>query len=492
MMTRWNKMNTFFVVTTPVLIILLLVTACATMQNDSNSNGVRRGTDMGTHTRTNNEAEVEANAERNRTKHDGNAQMNRTKHDGNTQMNRTEHDGNVEKIRKKGDGNAKNETKTKVSTETNEGWGGRKTPSRLKALERQWGTREHQVKVKGIYVSGHAAGSRSRMNELIRLVVDSDELNAMVIDVKNDMGKVTYDSNVPLVNDIAADQKPLISSLEELLKQLKAKQVYTIARLVAFKDPYLAGKRPEYALKNKSGEAWRDAKGTAWVDPFHPDVRQYNMELAREAARLGFDEIQFDYVRFPENGKKVDQEVRYHSSKNQSKAELIAAFLQDASEILHEEKVYVSADVFGLTTTVDDDMGIGQEWVRIARSIDFISPMVYPSHYGKGMYGIVHPNEEPYKVVRRAMRDAKEKNKQLVMKWRESLTVDAQGHMVETDESVQRIAEIRPWLQSFTATWIKPYRKYATDQIRQQIKAVKEEGVESYLLWNPQCQYPNI
>jgi hypothetical protein len=214
---------------------------------------------------------------------------------------------------------------------------------------------------------------------------------------------------------------------------------------------------------------WKDNKETAWVDPYKEKVWDYNIQVAKEAALLGFDEIQFDYVRFPENGKKVDQEVKFDNPNNWTKAQVIENFLKKAKEQMGGQ-AYLSADVFGLTTSSDNDMGIGQDWSRISKQIDYISPMLYPSHYSSGVYGIKNPDLQPYAVIRKAIIDANGKNQLLA-------------------KSDSHIAEIRPWYQDFTATWVKPHKKYGTIDVKEQIKAAKEQGVEQFLLWNSSSTY---
>lgn len=325
------------------------------------------------------------------------------------------------------------------------------------------------VQVKGIYVSGWIAGSKE-MDELIEMI-ERTELNAVVIDVKNDSGEVTYDSKVKQVDTLQADRKIMIPQMEKLLQKLKEKNIYTIARIVAFKDPYFAGKKPSIAMKHKNGNTWKDSKGVAWVDPYQPEVMQYNLDIAKEAATLGFDEIQFDYVRFPDNGKKVDQEVKFYNQHHATKAEQISNFLKKAKNQLESLGVYVSADVFGLTTSSQDDMGIGQDWKLISQQVDYICPMIYPSHYSTGNYNINHPDLNPYDIVHHALKDAIEKNEEL-------------------KKQHQSTAIIRPWLQSFTAKWLHPHLKYDQEQVQKQIKAAQNLGIEEYLLWNSKCKYP--
>jgi hypothetical protein len=321
--------------------------------------------------------------------------------------------------------------------------------------------------IKGIYVSAWSAVG-NKFEQLIKLV-DQTDLNAMVIDVKNDSGQVTYLSAVPLVNEIGANSNVIIRDLKAKLQRLKEKNIYTIARVVVFKDPYLSKKKSEYAMKTHQGNVWKDNKGTAWVDPYKEEVWDYNIQIANEAAQLGFDEIQFDYVRFPENGKKVDEEVKYDNPKKLTKAQVIEAFLKEARERVGEQ-AYLSADVFGLTTSSDNDMGIGQDWSMISKQVHYISPMLYPSHYSSGVYGIKNPDLQPYAIISKAISDAKGKNQQLMQ---------TSGH----------IAEIRPWYQDFTATWVKPHKTYGTVDVKEQIKAAKEQGVEQFLLWNSNSTY---
>lgn len=325
-----------------------------------------------------------------------------------------------------------------------------------------------EVVVRGIYVSAPNMNG-AKFDKLYKLVQDTD-LNAMVIDVKNDSGQVTYQSALPIVQNIGADAKPIIPDLPEKIRNLKSNGIYTIGRIVVFKDPYLASKKPEWAMQKKKGGVWKDAKGISWVDPYQEDVWNYNIALAQEAAALGFDEIQFDYVRFPDNAKKVDAEVRFSQASGLNKMETIQQFLAKAKEQL--PKVKLSADVFGLTTSAKDDMGIGQKWELIASTVDIISPMIYPSHYAKGEYGIGNPDTEPYRTVSSALQDAVAKNNAIV-----------------EEGFSPRTAQIRPWYQDFTATWVKPHLTYGAKEIREQVRAGEEKGIKEFLLWNPSGEY---
>lgn len=323
--------------------------------------------------------------------------------------------------------------------------------------------------VRGIYVSGWIAGSSSRLKELIKLVGDTD-LNAMVIDVKNDYGMMTYRSELREVREIGAGNQPAIADIRGLIKQLKSKHIYVIGRIVAFKDPLYARRKPSQALQKRSGGVWKDHQGNRWLNPFQPDVRSYNIAIAAEAAKLGFDEIQFDYVRFPDNGARVDREVSIDGRGKQGKGEIIGQFLREARKQIHQEGARLSADVYGLVTSYKEDLGIGQTWRSIATAVDVISPMTYPSHYSSGMYGVKKPDLQPHSIIRHAMMEAQQSNAIL-------------------RENNLDTAKIRPWLQSFTAGWVHPHQRYGARQIRQQIQAAKEQGVNEFLLWSSNCRY---
>ncbi|HZG56511.1 putative glycoside hydrolase [Paenibacillus sp.] len=328
--------------------------------------------------------------------------------------------------------------------------------------------KERRKDVKGVYVSAYALQGK-KWNAILKLLEDT-ELNALVIDVKNDNGRVTYPSGVRTAKEIEADGKPRVKDMTAFLKPLKEKNTYLIGRIVTFKDPYLAAKKPEWAMKRKDGTVWRDKRGVSWVDPYNEEVWAYNIQLAEEAIRAGFDEIQFDYVRFPEQTKAIDREVVFHNPYNENKDQIIQRFLRTASNRIHQAGGLTSADVFGLTTTTKNGMGIGQKWELLTQEVDALSPMIYPSHYGAGSYGAKHPDLQPYRIVKAATRDAIRRNAAM-------------------QKNGEPTADIRPWLQDFTAKWIRPHQTYRKQQIREQIKALEEQGITQYLLWNPSSRY---
>jgi len=329
------------------------------------------------------------------------------------------------------------------------------------------GTKQAGQPIRGVYVSGWIAGNNAKMNHIRQLIRETD-LNAVVIDVKNDFGRLTYRSSNAAVQQVGADQSPTIANIKQLLHRLHQDHVYTIGRVVVFKDPYLAKRRPHLAIQRQDGGVWTDSHGRPWIDPYHQEVWNYNINIAVEAAKLGFDEIQFDYVRFPEG--ITTKHVKFANTNKWSRAEAIRRFLHQARPAIHREGAKVSADVFGLVTSATDDMGIGQRWRAIGQEVDFISPMIYPSHYGNGIYGVRNPDMHPYAIVSGAIADAKKRNQAMA-------------------QSGLKPAQLRPWLQSFTATWVHPHMVYDRQTVKEQIKALHDQGVHDFLLWSAACNY---
>ncbi|SEM77189.1 hypothetical protein SAMN05192533_105256 [Mesobacillus persicus] len=317
--------------------------------------------------------------------------------------------------------------------------------------------------IKGIYLTAKSVSTESKFNDLTNLVANTG-LNTMVIDIKDDEGRITYDSDLPLVNEIKSDQNAPIQDLASVVQILKKQDIYTIARIVVFKDPYLAKKKSEWAIKSKNNTLWKDKSGVMWVDPHRKEVWDYSISIAQEVTKLGFDEVQWDYVRFPDY-KNIDKEVIFASSPFKTKEAAIGGFLKYSYSKVKTPTVTISADVFGLTTSVKDDMGIGQKWETMTQHVDVISPMMYPSHYAKGTYGIANPEADPYQLIKKGLKDAIEKNKK----------VQSQG---------KTVAKIRPWYQDFDMKV-----PYSLKEVQDQIHAGNELGINEYLLWNARNTY---
>lgn len=366
-----------------------------------------------------------------------------------------------------------------------------------------------KVRVKGIYVTGAMAGT-SNMDNLIALV-DRTELNTMVIDVKNDEGRVVYDMDSAFVREIGA-VKEYVSDMPGLIRKCKEHGIYLIARIVAFKDPFLAENRQDLALTDKNGNIFRDKSGLAWVNPYKREVWDYLLEIARQAASVGFDEIQFDYIRFSTDAgmSKVDFG---EEALEQDKEDVITEFTIYAAQELHDMGVPLSADVYGVIIDSKLDASIvGQNYYEMAKHLDYISPMVYPSHYGPGNLGLAVPDAQPYETIFRSMKTSR---KVLAGMGREAENMQVSGNDVsgnsisgnsisENSASGKSMdaadpkdlvpnqeirADVRPWLQDFTATWVKGHIRYGPEEIRAQIQAVYDAGYEEWILWNASNRY---
>ncbi|HEX8905157.1 MAG TPA: putative glycoside hydrolase [Longimicrobiaceae bacterium] len=320
--------------------------------------------------------------------------------------------------------------------------------------------------LRALYVNGWAAGSRSRMRDLIA-IADTTEVNAFVVDVKESDTYLTYDSTgIALAKEIGADQRPGSKWLPALLDTLRAHRIYPIARIVVFKDRMLAEKKPELAIRTTGGAVWKDEKGKPWVNPYDRRVWDYNVAIAREALEMGFQEVQWDYVRFPDVTDAVRATMAFPGSGGKSRQDNIRDFIGYSKQQLARYGVPVSADIFGVMTNVEDDMGIGQLWENVIQAADHVHPMVYPSHYYAGYYGFSVPDAHPYEVVRIALEDGV-----LRQRW-----VARQGRST---------AEIAPWLQAFTADYLHDGVTYTAGSLRNQIQATYDAGLKSWILWNP-------
>jgi hypothetical protein len=313
--------------------------------------------------------------------------------------------------------------------------------------------------VRGIYLNAWAAGSAQRLARLIELARET-EINSFVIDVK-EVGEISYRSAVPLAYEIGAT-RTYIPNIRRVLDQLRANGIYPIARIVVFRDEVLAKARPDLAVVRADGSIWVDNYGHYWVDSYNREVWDYNIALAREAIELGFSEIQWDYVRFPDVPQALMRTAVWPAAAGRTKAEGIREFLLYAREQLADTNAPVTADVFGLTVSTRNDMGIGQQWEMMVDAVDAILPMVYPSHYAAGSYGIAQPNARPHQLIRTTL-----------------------GHAVRRTAGVENAAIIRPWLQDFTLG--QP--RYGPAHVRAQIQGVYDAGLHEWILWNPGSRY---
>ena len=319
--------------------------------------------------------------------------------------------------------------------------------------------------VRAIYVNAWAFGSTKRLGELVRLA-EGTEVNAFVIDVKDDTGYLTYRSIVPTAVAIGANNQLRSRDAAARVAMLKSKGIRPIARIVVAKDPLLAVGKPAWSVKNRDdGTFWTDRIGSKWVDAFNDSVWIYAGELAREAVQVGFTEVQYDYVRFPDEPRsRLARAVFPARREGETTRQGVTRNLELLAHRTRSLGVPFTIDIFGLTTTALDDMGIGQYWEDLVTTADVVLPMVYPSHYGRGVYGVDRPNHSPYLMVKRALEDGIRRSKAL---------------------SPRKTAEIRPFLQAFT---LGP-PKYTSEHVRAQVRASEELGLKSWVLWNPRSVY---
>ncbi|MGM0844316.1 MAG: putative glycoside hydrolase [Bacillota bacterium] len=323
--------------------------------------------------------------------------------------------------------------------------------------------------VRGIYVTGHSAGG-SRFENLIELM-DNSDLNSMVIDIKDDWGNITYQDEESEYKDIG---KSYIKDPRAMLERLEEKEIYPIARVVVFKDSVLAEAKPELSYLD-GDKVWANGSGESFVNPFLKEVWDYNIGIAIEAAKMGFQEIQFDYVRFPEGFEKRDTELKYSMGEYadmdednvQKRVHAVTDFVKYANEQLEPFDVDVSVDIFGYTATLPEAPGIGQNFSKISEHVDVISSMIYPSHW-TSYFGIAKPDLEPYNLIAEY---AKLENTKLA--------------------ELENPPTSRPWLQDFTASWLGAgnYKVYGKAEIEAQIKALQDQGINEYLLWNAGNNY---
>jgi hypothetical protein len=318
------------------------------------------------------------------------------------------------------------------------------------------------AEVRGLYLNARAAGSPAQLGSLLELA-DQSVVNTFVIDVK-ERGEVSYLSAVPLVGEIGSG-RTYIGDLAGLLRTLRDRGIYPIARIVCFQDPLLAVARPEWAIRDTDGEVWLDPESDRpWVDPNNPDVWAYNIALAREALNAGFAEVQWDYVRFPDVLGAARDRMVFPAAAGRTTEEAIQEFIATSRSELAEFEAPITADVFGRVITETGDSNIGQDWDRLVQVTDVLLPMVYPALYNPGSFGLADPNAEPYRLVRSAMDSA----------------------VVRLSQAPGAIATIRPWLQAFT----QGSTVYGAQQIQDQIRAVEDAGLTEWLLWNPDSVYP--
>lgn len=312
--------------------------------------------------------------------------------------------------------------------------------------------------VRAIYMSSWVAATPSMRARIVKLV-DETELNAIVLDVKDYTGKIAFKVSNPELAKFGSSENR-IRDIHEFLAELHEKGIYVIGRIAVFQDPYYVARRPDLAVLRSDGGVWADRKGAVWVDPGARPMWDYTAAIAREAYAVGFDEANFDYVRFPSDGNM--QDTVFPVSRSRPKREVIKEFWTELNWEMRKAGIPSSADVFGMTTTAADDMNIGQVFEDALANFDYVAPMIYPSHYPSGFEGIANPAARPYDIIRHATLSAVERAR----------------------AASSTPAKLRPWLQDFDLG-----AEYGAEEVKAQILALGELGVHSWMVWDPSNVY---
>jgi hypothetical protein len=311
---------------------------------------------------------------------------------------------------------------------------------------------------KALYLSSLGIADRALRTAALR-IAESTEINALVIDLKSDRGLIAFPAEIPLADAVGATHRTVIADLPALVRSLRQQSLYCIARIVVFKDDTLARARPDLAVKTSGGQLWRDRDGIAWTNPDDHAVWEYNIALAEQAARAGFDEIQFDYVRFPD-----DKGLALPGASTQAqRIAAISGFLELARRRLMPYNVFIAADIYGYVCWNFDDTGVGQTLATMLPYVDYLSPMLYPSCFQFGIPGERNPVEHPYEIVFETLERAIERTRVPAVRF-------------------------RPWLQAFR-DYAFDHRAFRGTEIRDQISAAERAGTDGWMLWNPRNLY---
>jgi hypothetical protein len=321
---------------------------------------------------------------------------------------------------------------------------------------------ETPVSVRGIYMTSWVAGS-PRLRDRVVDLIETTQINSVVIDIKDYTGHIAFDIDNKDLKKLGSFEKR-VSDIEDFVQELHDKGIYVIGRIVVFQDPQFAELWPKEAVQNMEGEIWTDRRGVSWVDPSSSSLWEYIAILSKEAHKMGFDEINYDYVRFPTDGDLSDIVYQLSGERllEEDKADIIREFFTYLDKEVRSKGVPISADLFGLTTVVNGDIGIGQILENISPFVDYISPMVYPSHFALGWNGYENPAEYPYEVIYETMISAREK-------------------LIAIGEDPLKL---RPWLQDFDLG-----ASYGTTEVQAQIQAVYDAGLTSWMMWDPSNRY---
>ncbi len=313
------------------------------------------------------------------------------------------------------------------------------------------------IRVKALYLTFWGASVNSKTLKRVLNIIDNTEANAIVVDIKNEYGSTVYKTSFEQANSYGAHKDRTNRDITKFMDMMKSRNIYTIARIVTFKDEIQASNNEDYAIKKEDGTIWRNHDNMAWVDPFDKRSHAYTIAIAEDAAKVGFDEINFDYIRFPaKSGLKLSKE-----STPENRLKAIESFLKSAKQKLRKYGVFISVDTYGNVCWEKGDVGIGQEISSLAKHSDYISPMLYPSGFSKGSFNFEHPAEHPYEVIYRSIKHIRDR--------------------INPNR-------VRPWLQYFKdyAHTRKHYKKF---EVNEQMRATDDVNASGWMMWSPSSRY---
>lgn len=314
------------------------------------------------------------------------------------------------------------------------------------------------IKVKALYLTFWGASNNSKTLKKILNIIEKTEANAVIVDVKNEYGSTSFYTSFKQANSYGAQKNRTNRNIQKFIKTMKERDIYTIARIVTFKDELQAANNPDYAIKrDDNGSIWRNHDNMAWVDPFDIRSQKYTIAIAKEAAKVGFDEINFDYIRFPaKSGLRFSKE-----NTEENRIKTLGQFLDRAQNSLRKYGVFISVDTYGNICWSNNDTGIGQTVTGLAAHADYLCPMLYPSGFASGYFQFKHPAEHPYAVIYRSIKNIKDR--------------------IDTKR-------VRPWLQYFKDYTQKrrPYKKF---EVQEQMRATEDVKTDGWMMWSPSSKY---
>lgn len=326
-----------------------------------------------------------------------------------------------------------------------------------------------EKKVKGIYLPAYIVGKPEKFDPIFENIKNSC-INTIVVDVKDEIGRITFDMD----NEFVKSKKTIeaqIKDIDAFIRLCRENDIYVIARISTFLDNYITKLDSTLAVHRKDGKYYRDNTDYYWLNPYNEEVKKYLIEIGRGCAKAGFDEVQYDYFRFSADAGMRNVKFTDEETKGRSKIEVITELAQDIYQALIPEGIFVSIDVFGaIMNSYKDQNAIGQEYQTLLKNVDYLCPMVYPSHYANHTFDIDVPDTKPYDAVLNALKTSTSTIEK---------TYDVNVHY----------GKVRPWLQGFTANYLVEYITYDVNEYKEQIKAVEDAGYDEWMFWHPGGAY---